>query len=579
MILQALNAYYDRLAADPAADVASFGFSRQRIAYAVVINADGTFDENCIHDLRTQDGKRLTPKSLLVCGSAKPSGSGFNPCFLWDNPAYMLGYKPDDPKPERTLEAFEAFRNRHFEAEAAINDPEFSAVCRFLESWDSAKAAEFETLVNIGTGFGVFQIRAQRHYVHEREAVRNWWLRQLESNTSDADATSGQCLVTGTHGPIARLHEPKIKGVSGGQSAGAAIVSFNLDAFESYGKSQSNNAPVGEQAAFQYCTALNRLLADRSRRVQIGDATTVFWTEQPTPVEGFLGCLFGNPTEDEALNTRVQSTLAAIASGKYPGDFGDQQTRFYVLGLSPNAARISVRFWMVSTLGDLVANLRQHFDDLRIARGDRDAEFIMPWQMIRETARESKDIPPLLSGALMRSILTGQPYPQMLLSGLIRRIRADRTLRYVRAASIKACLNRNQFRPLNKELAMSLDPNREDAAYCMGRLFAELEKTQEDAMPGINDTIKDRYFGSASATPGSVFPRLIRMSQHHLGKLEKPSRTFHDKRIQGICEKLSGFPGHLNLQDQGLFAIGYYHQRQDIFTKKNNSTETTTEKE
>ncbi|WP_417849350.1 type I-C CRISPR-associated protein Cas8c/Csd1 [Thalassoglobus sp.] len=581
MILQALNNYYERLSADPEADVAAFGFSRQRIAYAVVIEKNGAF--HSIEDLRTQEGKKLLARSLVVCGGAKPSGSGVNPCFLWDNPTYMLGYKPDDPKPERTLQCFEAFRQRHLDLEAAINDPEFSSVCRFLEKWETSKGAEQETLVDIATGFGLFRIRGAKHFVHEQPAIRDWWLTQIGNNDESSEETTGQCLVTGKSATIARLHEPKIKGVMGGQSAGAAIVSFNLDAFESYGKSQSNNSPVSELATFQYCTALNRLLADRSRRIQIGDATTVFWTEQKTEAENILGIVLGNPPpEDQAQLNVLQATLKAIASGQYPSNFGDQSTPFYVLGLSPNAARVSVRFWYVTTLGEFVKHLHQHFADLDIARSERDKEFIAPWQIIRETARESKDIPPLLSGALMRAILTGQPYPTMLLSALIRRIRADRSINHTRAATIKACLNRNtrfNISPLEKELPMSLDPDRADASYRLGRLFAELEKTQEDAMPGINDTIKDRYFGAASATPGSVFPRLIRMSQHHLGMLEKPTKTYHEKRIQEICSMLDVFPSHLNLKDQGLFAIGYYHQRQDIFTKKNKLATTNSEEE
>ncbi|HEY3391425.1 MAG TPA: type I-C CRISPR-associated protein Cas8c/Csd1, partial [Lacipirellulaceae bacterium] len=249
----------------------------------------------------------------------------------------------------------------------------------------------------------------------------------------------------------------------------------------------------------------------------------------------------------------------------------------YVLGLSPNAARISVRFWLESTLGKVLANLRQHFADLRIARGERDPEFPAAWLILRETVRDSKDIPPLLGGAVMRAILMGTPYPSMLLSSMIRRIRADREVRYVRAAAIKAHLNRNTrsgIDPLDKELEMSLDPTRAEPTYHLGRLFAELEKSQEDALPGINATIKDRYFGAASATPASVFPRLIRMSQHHLGKLDGGNRTYHEKRIQEILGNVDQFPSHLSLRDQGLFAIGYYHQRQDIFTKKPSSKST-----
>ncbi len=581
MILQALNNYYQRLEDDPGVDdLAPFGFSRQNIAFCVTLNPDGSLHE--IADVRTPEGKKLLPLSLIVLGNAKPSGSGINPCFLWDNPAYLLGYKADDLKPERTRESFEAFRQRHFDAASQIDDPEFSAVCTFLKQWNPEEAEQHEKLVDIGTGFGVFRIRATDHYVHNCEAVKAWWREQLEQEDGTSDAVTGQCLITGEQRPLARLHEPKIKGVWGAQSSGAAIVSFNLDAFESYGKSQSMNAPVGERMAFQYCTALNRLLADQHRRIQIGDASTVFWTDKPTEAENLLPWVFdpSRDAEDEALTNHVHAVLSQIAQGKYPDEFGDPKTPFYVLGLSSNAARISVRFWRVSTLGDLVENLHQHFADLAIVRSDRDPEFPSVWRLLRETVRDSKDLPPLLGGAVMRAVLTGSPYPSLLFTSLIRRILADRQVRYLRAAAIKAHLNRNTrfgIQPLEKELDMALDPDRTEPSYHLGRLFAELEKTQEDAQPGINDTIKDRYFGSASATPGSVFPRLIRLSQHHLGKLEKGSRTYHEKRIQGIAGQLDESPTHLSLRDQGLFAIGYYHQRQDIFTKKSGTTESATQ--
>jgi CRISPR-associated protein Csd1 len=585
MILQALNSYYQRLEHDPDVDIAPFGFSRQKIAFCVMLNADGSLHE--IADVRTQEGKKLLPLSLIVLGNAKPSGAGINPCFLWDNPAYLLGYKADDPKPERTRNSFEAFRERHRDVESNIDDPEFSAVCTFLRQWNPDEAQQHEKLVEIGTGFGVFRIRATDHYVHEREAVKTWWRGQFEDESDTSDAVNGQCLVTGEQRPLARLHEPKIKGVWGAQSAGALLVSFNDSAYESYGregKKAGRNAPVSEQSAFQYCTALNRLLADNRRRIQIGDASTVFWTEKPTEAENLLPWTFdpSRDAEDEALTNHVHAVLSQISQGKYPGEFGDPTTPFYVLGLSPNAARISVRFWRVSTLGDLVDNLRQHFVDLAIIRSDRDPEFPSVWRLLRETVRDSKDLPPLLGGAVMQAILSGTPYPSLMYTSLIRRIRADRQVRYLRAATIKAYLNRNTrsgIQPLEKELDMSLDADRTEPGYRLGRLFAELEKTQEDAQPGINDTIKDRYFGSASATPGSVFPRIIRLSQHHLGKLEKGSRTYHEKRIQAIVAELVNFPSHLSLRDQGLFAIGYYHQRQDIFTKKSDNTNSATQEQ
>jgi CRISPR-associated protein Csd1 len=579
MILQALNSYYERLENDPNVDIAPFGFSRQKIAFCITLNRDGSL--HSIDDIRDSNGTKRWPKSMIVCGNAKSPGAGINPGFLWDNPAYMLGYKPDDPKPQRTRESFDAFVKRHLDAQNEINDPEFSAVCQFLKSWKPSDAQNHQAIIEVGTGFGVFRCRAAHHFVHELPAVTQWWRKQQGPTDDSDELVIGQCLVTGERDRLARLHEPKIKGVWGTQSAGAALVSFNLDAFESYGKEQSVNSPVGEAAAFQYCTALNHLLQPGGKQqIQIGDATTVFWTERPTSAESIFGLVFDPLAEDEALNAEVHSILRRISDGDYPSDLGDPRTPFYVLGLSPNAARISVRFWLESTLDEVIAHLREHFADLRIIRSERDPEFPPAWQILRETAREAKDIPPLLGGAVMRSILLGLPYPSMLLSSLVRRIRADREVRYLRAAAIKACLNRNtRFRidPLDKELDMSLDSKRPEPTYHLGRLFAELEKAQEDALPGIKATIKDRYFSAASATPATVFPRLIRMSQHHLGNLESGSRTYREKRIQEIVGNVAHFPAHLSLRDQGLFAIGYYHQRQDIFTKKQASN--TIEKE
>jgi CRISPR-associated protein Csd1 len=400
-------------------------------------------------------------------------------------------------------------------------------------------------------------------------------MKHIGSKSHDVDSVTGQCLITGKVDYLARLHEPKIKGVWGTQSAGAALVSFNLDAFESYGKEQSINSPVCETAAFQYCTALNYLLrAEGKQRIQIGDATTVFWTERPSGMESIFGMVFDPPAEDDALRAEVHAALRRISEGALPPELGDPTTRFYALGLSPNAARISVRFWLESSLGEVVQHLKEHFADLRLARSERDPEFPPFWQILRETARETKDVPPLLAGGVMRSVLLGLPYPSMLLSSMIRRIRADREIRYMRAAAIQACLNRNTrfgIDPIDKELDMSLDTTRREPAYHLGRVFAELEKAQEDALPSISATIKDRYYSAASATPVSVFPRLIRMSQHHLRNLDVGSRTYRAKRIQEIMGNVDHFPNHLSLRDQGLFAIGYYHQRQDIFTRRPSS--------
>ena len=576
MILQKLDAFYQRLESDGDESLVLPGFSRQNITFCVDLNPDGTLAN--IRDERTTKDKKILPKKLQVLGNGKPPGQGINPCFLWDNTAYMLGFKPEDAKPERTQQSFEAFRDKHLSLKSEIPSEAFRAVCDFLEKWDPENASAYPTLVDVSTGFGVFHIVGESRYVHEDPVVQDWWRKQQNESGGPEDEKDSvlQCLLTGERASIARIHEPKIQGVNGAQSVGALLVSFNFPASQSYGREQSYVAPVSKDAAFRYTVALNRLL-DRAgnRRVQIGDATTVFWTEHSAPIEDqFPGLIDGGMVEDLELAGRIRSTLDSIRQGRYEV-LGDAKTPFYILGLSPNAARLSVRFWWSGTIGALAANLASHFDDMAIDKPANAPKYPATWQILRETARESKDIPPNLSGSLMRSIFTGSEYPPQLLQALIRRIKADGTVSPTRAAAIKASLNRT-FRLfpnrslLQTRLEMTLDPNRPEVAYQLGRLFAVLEKTQEDSVQGsLNATIKDRFFSAASATPAVVFPRLIRMSQHHIGKLEKAAyRVSAEKRMQEIFSQIEKFPSHLDMQQQGLFAIGYYHQRQDFFTKK-----------
>jgi CRISPR-associated protein Csd1 len=576
MILQALYQLYGRLAEDPASGLPKPGYSLQGISFKVVLHPDGRLLE--IAAVKDEKGRSV---SVLVPGMAKPSGAGINPCFLWDNTGYMLGFKVDDPKPERSLKSFEAFKERHLAAEKAIGSGAFSAVCRFLEAWNPAEAGGNPTLAQTKTGFGVFQIAGEPGYVHDAPAVRQWW--ESQSDSAPKEGENGICLITGKEAALAQLHDPAIKGVAGAQSSGAKLVSFNLDAFSSYGKEQSFNAPAGEEAAFAYCNALNHLLASDRRRFRVGDATTVFWTEKPERAEDLLPFLVdaGKTPEDEGLKQRLAAVMEKIADGKLSGDdLGDAGTRFYLLGLSPNASRLSVRFWHTSTLGELAANLQKHHSDLAIVRqwdetNSKNPDPKVPglYALLRQTARDADGIPPLLGGALMRAILLGTNYPDAFFQKVMSRVRVaekdqngnptDRVT-YLRAAIIKAFLNRNH----QHQITMSLDITRTDTAYLLGRLFAVLEKTQQDALPEINATIRDRFYSGASATPGAVFPRILRTYQHHLGKLEGGHKVVRERLVQEIMESLTGFPGHLNLQQQGQFAIGYYHQRKDFFTKK-----------
>lgn len=580
MILQALNDLYGRLEQDKAYGIAPPGFSPQKISFRIVIKPDGS----CLppEDARTPNerGKLLTTV-MEVPGGAKPSGSGINPCFLWDNQTYLLGRQPEDKKEGFGLERFEAFRNRHLELEKTIDCPEFSAVCRFLEKWDPSQISKFPILNDVGTGFGVIQVLGQKNDVHDTPKILDWW---RDNQPKESSGLLGQCLITGEENvEIARLH-PKIKGVTGAQSAGASIVSFNDSAYESYAKTQSFNSPVSEKAAFSYGKALNALLTGpmaKKHRLRIGDTTCVFWTEQPSETEDVFADILGggsssiDDVQDPAQRARIERFLKALRSGTgFIDDRVPIDTPFYLLGLAPNAARVSIRFFHRSSIKELLTKLKKHQDCIQIVRefeepkGKRNAdpEFPAIWQMLNQTARVSDEIPPLLGGALTRAIIEGTPYPEGLFTAVIRRIYADRSVHYLRASLLKGILTRNH--KLN--IPVMLDPNQTDPAYLLGRLFAALEKTQEDALAGINATIRDRFYSSASATPASVFPRLLRTYQHHLAKLNGGAKVNREKLVQEIMATFhsNGFPTQLNLKSQGVFAIGYYHQRKDFFTKK-----------
>ncbi|MEO5913781.1 MAG: type I-C CRISPR-associated protein Cas8c/Csd1 [Luteolibacter sp.] len=587
MILQSLNELYSRLAEDPTYEIAPPGFSPQKISFRVVIKLGGSLVN--IDDARKPDEKKkLQNVVMLVPGEAKPPGAGINPCFLWDNQTYLLGRQPEDKPDGFGQKRFEAFRKRHLELEETISSVEFSAVCRFLEQWSPERIPEFPNLSELGTGFGIFQIQGEKKALHELPAIRNWWVRTM---TDEEAGDSAQCLLTGEVSPIARLH-PKIKGVVGAQAAGASLVSFNANAYESYGKSQSYNAPVSENAAFQYGTALNSLLTgpqSRKHRIRIGDTSTVFWTEKPTIIEDCLADIFSSGSQaaeevqDISKRAQIQRLLEAVRSGGNYQEFGEANTPFYILGLAPNAARLSLRFFHRSTIENLIAKLHEHQQCMEMVRqftdpvGNRfpDPEFPAIWQILRETARVADEIPPLLSGALTRAIVEGTPYPEGLFSAIIRRIQADRTINYLRAATIKAVLVRNH----NLTIPTMLDTESTDPAYLLGRLFSTLEKTQEDALGNVNAGIRDRFYSAASATPASVFPRLLRTYQHHLSKLNGGAKVNRERLVQEIMSSIdsSGFPNQFPLKKQGIFAIGYYHQRKDFFTKKETNLSTETE--
>jgi len=563
MILPALNNYYDRLRTSADADIPLLGFSSQKMHFALLLNHDGKLLQ--VRDLRETQGKRLLPTQMTV-PEAVIRAVNIAANFMWDNTGYVLG-ADNKGNPERSMKTFKAFKKLHHDIGEGLDDEGMVAVLRFVDSWNPANAPELEYWEDMVAGANlVFQLDGEFRYIHDRPKIKDAWLKNYSDNSSGVVAT---CLVCGEEKHVARLH-PKIKGVRGSQSTGAAIVSFNLDAFQSYGKEQSFNAPISEDITFNYTTALNHLLRFESRqKVQIGDAATVFWTERESPIEGFMGMIL-SPQDDSGDLKEVRDFLEAVRDGKeLPKNIDDTDMKFYILGLSPNASRLSVRFWHVSTVEDISAKIGLHFKDLSIIKNyDNDPDFPGMWQLLRGTAvlRKSENISPVLSGSIIRSIMTGAVYPQSLMTTIIGRIRADQEINYLRAAMIKACLVRKyRINQISKEVTMALDKESTNIAYRLGRLFAVLEKAQRDAIPGANTTIKDSFYGSASATPRIVFPRLLRLAQHHTQKAKYGRNT--DKMIEEIMQDIQAFPAHLSLDDQGLFAIGYYHQRKDLYIK------------
>lgn len=562
MILQALNEYYQRKSRLPDSNLASPGFEHKAIPFLIVLTKGGEFAG--LDDTREGEGKKKTAKTYLVPQTVKRS-SGIAANLLWDHPGYVFGVD-DKGKPERLREQHLAFLEAIRSRFTASEDAGIQAVLSFLEHGNFESVFLHPLWPEIQqTGANLtFRLEGDSEPVCERPAVVAV-LSVMEKLDLEKTAL---CLVSGEEDAIERLH-PSIKGVWGAQSSGASIVSFNLDAFSSYGKSQGGNAPVGKSAVFSYTTALNHLLEKGSQqRIQVGDTSTVFWADKPQHPAETLFRAWDNPDLDTGT---VKALLAAPNSGA--GFFEDEGTRFYVLGLAPNAARIAVRFWHVKTVGELAINIRRHFDDLRMIHAQHDPETLSLFRLLIATAMlgKSENIPPNLGGDVMRSVIEGLPYPQTLLSGAIRRIRAEQEVTYPRAAIIKACINRQSGK---EELKVSLDENNTNTAYRLGRLFAVLERIQEEANPGIRATIRNTFWGAASGTPGKVFPLLINLSNKHLAKIhrEKPGRATNlEKLIGGIMEAFdpdTPFPSNLLLNEQGCFSVGYYHQKQHPSTYK-----------
>ncbi|CAO3453714.1 CRISPR-associated protein, Csd1 family [Azospirillum argentinense] len=592
-VLAALAAHYDRL--ERCHDVVPFGFTRERITFGLVLSTDG--EAVACDDLRLGAKGQSHGRPMTVPRSFKRSGIKPPPFFLWDNSRYVLGLgRPaEGSEPRAYADRAAAFRDWHELLFDGMDDPGLLAVRCFLRSWTPERFGQAPFSPALLDRTIVFRLAGDTdadgrpRFLHDRPAARAVW----EPHASDGDRPEAVCLVSGCTAPTARLH-PAIKGVWGARKTGASLVSFHQAAFTSHGKRQGDNAPVSEAAAFRYGAALNALLAPgRRATLRIGDTTTVFWADAAVHgeaaarrVEALVTAALrptGPPVPVRDGNDRRQTGrswdwLGAPSAAQAVGLGIDPGIGVHILGLAPNGPRLSVRFWQELTAGALLDRLSAHWDDLRLeppAWKTPPSPAALLYALARQGRPET--IPPQLAGELMRAILTGHRYPRSVLTAVLQRLRAGDPIDGPRAALCKAILQRDArlyWRRTtdpstgpNKGVPVSLDRTESDQAYRLGRLFAVLENTQRAALGRLNASVRDRYYGAASATPASVVPGLLRTTTHHLAVLHRDRRTrrlavWFEREIDEIMRDLDmSLPRQLPPAGQGRFAIGYYQQR------------------
>lgn len=578
MILQALTTYYERLAEQGL--VARPGWGPAKVSYAIALNADGTVFQ--VYSLLREpengkSGKKLPRIISLPLGAT--GRAAIKPIFLWDNSGYLLG-ADQKGKPKRTAECFAASKALHQALLGSCESEAARAICRFFDRWTpdqgptNPETAPFWQELTSGCNLLFYYDRAP---ASEDPEVRKAWQRHYDNSE---EGTVMRCLVTGEEAVIPPIHSA-IKGIQGAQSSGAALISFNAPAFESYDREQNYNAPVGEYAAFAYTTALNYLIADWNNRVSIGDTRVLCWAESGETAYqslSFAAMMGGGP---DSVENDVRSAMSQLSKGRrieWDETSLDPDMRFYVLGLAPNAARLSVRFFLQNSFGEFMRNMEAHYQRMRIVKPAFEQYETIPlkWLLAETVNQKSKNkaASPHLAGDILRSILTGAPYPTTLIYAVEQRIRAECNIGYQKAAIVKAYYLKNKHpdMPEKEVLTVALNPESKSIPYQLGRLFSVMEEIQSKANPAIKATIKDRYYNAASSTPALVFPTLVNLAQKHLKKIEasnKNTSIYYNKMMGTIIDKLgSSYPTRLNLVQQGAFQIGYYHQTQKRYEKK-----------
>lgn len=578
MILQALTQYYEDLLR--LGKINRPGWSKQKVSYSLLLSEEGELLQllHLQQEVQRRNKTVLGPQEMWVPSPVKRS-SGIRPNFLCDTSSYLLGVDGKG-KADRSIDCFAASKALHLQLLREVDSPIARAIVRFFEHWDPSQAAshpalqeDWEELLKGGN----LTFSLDKLFAAQDPAIADAWTQHYEDSSDDAEPI--RCLVTGQTGTLARLH-PSIKGVAGAQSSGASLVSFNAPAFCSFEHEQGANAPVSDYAAFAYTTALNTLLADRNRVSRVGDTTILCWAAggESAYQDCFLMSIFDDSyTENDILNTLHH--LSKGESIQWDDTRLSPDTLFYVLGLAPNAARLSVRFFWQNSFGALARNLERHYQRLEIIRPSFDKfPTLSIWRLVLETVRKvpgrAPEPHPRLAGDLLLAVLNDTLYPATLLNGVELRIHAERSVSRGQAAILKAYYTKylEQFQPdspMKEALTVELNEQTNYLPYLLGRLFAVLEGLQQSANPGINTTIKDRYFNSASATPAIVFPQLINLAQKHLNKLDGSLAVYYDKQITELSSRITQtLPTRMSLAEQSAFQLGYYHETQRRYTAK-----------
>jgi CRISPR-associated protein Csd1 len=550
MILQSLCGYYDKvLKADLRSTIPRFGYEDANVGGCIVLNADGSISNIVSY----ADGEQRSRK--LIVPSKPKVTSGIKAAFLCNDAGYLLGMDEKRGEAKRS-----AATKLHHELLDDIDDHEAQAVLAFFDLDEIGYESD------VPNGNLVFRLQGNNSFVHENPTIRVAWEDYCTRQSPESE--TGQCLITGDTAPIARLHGS----LPGFGKDKPTFVSFNKDSFTSFGKQQGDNAPVSELAAFKYATAFSLLMNDLRHNFRLGKDKVLFWAEtEATEEEDFFGDMVSGGGIDHSKSDRVKKILSSIFFGKNPEEPKelDPDVMFCLLGVSSNRTRVVMRFYYRNTFGHILKSYARHLYDIEIISDYHGDIVVTPLGILLETAIEHKydRIPPILDSALLRSIFWDRPYPYTLYMSILNRIKAEARVNRTRAGFLKGYINRNDRCNGRKEMIeVGLNLDETNQGYLLGRMMAIYEKAQYDALGKVNATVVDKYLNSALATPRTVFPVMEGMFEKHVSKSEK----YYPKKLMGeVMDKIpsTGYPQTLSAEDQGRFVIGYYHQRQEFYSK------------